>query len=198
MIYFQKENIKRWLIGAGIIIVAVVLGVIIFRAMFVKEKISDTVDAGEQALIEIKGESAIRMKVRSKVVSDENFRYYEVTLKPQTREIKVFSGYNGELVATKSYENNWDAYTEVSYGLKRLDMMKGRAFVGDKDDTRGICPSGELVTFEVLDGERVIKKLWRTSCKGEIKSLKGDYKAISQLILTQIPNYKDTLKEAGF
>lgn len=197
MIYFQREDVKRWIIGAGIVIVTVILAVVLFNMVFVSEKISDTVDAGEKALIEMTNKSAIRMTVRGKIVANEEFKYYEITLKPQTREIKVLSGYNGEVVASRSYENNWEAYTEISYALKRIGMMKGRAFIGDEDDTRGVCPSGELTTFEVLDGGRTIKRLWLTSCKNDQKSFNGEHKKVSELILMQIPDHKSILKEAG-
>lgn len=198
-IYLQRENIIRWSIVAGIVIAVVILIVVIFGSISSSASVSDTADAGEKVLVEMTGKNAIRMTVRGKIVADEDFKSYEITLKPHVREMKVLSGYNGEKVlAETSHKNSWDAYTEASYALKRLGMMKGKALVGDKDDTRGICPDGELTVFEVLDGERVVKRLWRTSCRDAKGSFRGDYKKVSGLVTGQIPDYTAILSEAEY
>jgi hypothetical protein len=198
MTYFQLENMKRWAIGAGAVVAAIVLAVVLFNVITARERISDVRNEGERALIEVHDASAVRMTVRGRLVGNEEHRSYEVILRPHTREIRVLAGYDRRAVLERSFSNNWDAYTEISFALRRMGMMRGHELPERYNDVRGICPNGELMTFEVLDGYRVVQKLWRTSCNGDRGSFTGDHRDISNLILTQIPEHRSLLREAGW
>lgn len=152
------------------------------------------VDVGRDALLTISSDRSVRMTVRGAIVADENFRSYRVTVTPGNRTLTTYKGYLESSIATKRYGNNNKAYEEFVYALDKANYMKGEALTGDKDDTRGICATGQVYEYEVLEGTNVVKRLWTSTCKGSPGSFKASISQVEGLFLNQIPASKDLLK----
>jgi hypothetical protein len=73
--------------------------------------------------------------------------------------------------------------------------MKVTELDGDKNDTRGICATGRVYEFEVLQGSSVVKRLWTSSCRGSQGSLKANVTQVQKLFTDQIPDGRKTLSE---
>ncbi|HJP81633.1 MAG TPA: hypothetical protein VJ841_04525 [Candidatus Saccharimonadales bacterium] len=151
-------------------------------------------DAGQTALLNTAAGNSVRMTVRGPIVADEDFRSYRISVDASGRNLSTYSGYISQIIDSKQLDNNTKAYEQFVYALDKADMMKGTALTGAADDTRGICATGRVYEFEVLQGGMVVKRLWTSTCRGSGGSFKGSVDQVSKLFLDQIPNSKALLK----
>jgi len=151
-------------------------------------------NVGRDALLDTATDHSVRMTVRGPIVADENFRSYRVIANPNNRKMTTYSGYLDNEISTKSYSNNSKAYEEFVYALDKANLMKGDALADDKDDTRGICATGKVYEFEVLEGKDVVKRLWTSTCKGSPGSLKASVSQVEALFVSQITDSRELLK----
>jgi hypothetical protein len=151
-------------------------------------------DTSEQALLSTAAGNSVRMTVRGPIVADENFRSYRIAVDASGRNLTTYSGYLDQQLSNTQLSNNVKAYEEFVYALNRANLVKGTALEGDKDDTRGICATGNVYEFEVLQGGMVTKHLWTSTCKGSPGSFKGSVEQVRSLFLNQIPDSKQLLK----
>ena len=164
------------------------------RAIFGGEQPTSTQpDTSREALLNTTSLRSVRMTVRGPLVADENFRSYQLTVSNGSRTLTTYKGYLAQPISSKQLSNNTKAYDELVHALDKANMVKGEAFTGDRDDTRGICATGKIYEFEILDGSNVVKRLWTSTCKGSPGSLKASSKQLELLFLEQIPERKPLL-----
>ncbi|MDR1300719.1 MAG: hypothetical protein LBK50_03360 [Candidatus Nomurabacteria bacterium] len=195
-----KNRNRISMIIPAIAIVIGIFAIVIFGSSLLSRKPSptDVSDAGEEALVNIDAGSGIRMTLRGKINAEEVHGSYQITIRPDSRVMRVYQGYLDKVIAEKAVDNNYEAYTEFSYAVQRSGMMDGRELTESEGDVRGICPAGKLTRFEVLQDDRTIKTLWHTSCSKDKESFEGKYKPIEKLFLAQITEYKTLLKGTKF
>ncbi|MDX2776336.1 hypothetical protein PV379_03125 [Streptomyces caniscabiei] len=181
-----------------LIVVAIAIAALVSagRAIFGGDTGGDTAqtDAGQKALLSTSAGNSVRMTVRGPIVADEDFRSYRIAVDARGRNLSTYSGYISQVIDSKQLDNNTKAYEQFVYALDKANLMQGTAFSGEADDTRGICASGKVYEFEVLQGGMVTKRLWTSTCKGSPGSFKGSIEQVEKLFLNQIPNNKDLLK----
>jgi hypothetical protein len=153
------------------------------------------VDTSRESLLNPAVNHSVRMTVRGPIVADENFRSYQIIASADNRSLTTYSGYLERSIDTKQLNNNVKAYEEFVYALDKAAMAKGEAFTGEKDDTRGICATGKVYEFEILDGSTTVKRLWTSTCKGSQGSLKASSKQLEALFHDQIPERKALLNK---
>ena len=152
------------------------------------------VDVSQQALLNPSVSHSVRMTVRGTLVADENFRSYRITIDSSSRIMSTHSGYLGTSIDSKQYTNNTKAYEEFVHALDKANLALGTQLPSEKDDTRGICASGQVYEFEILENNRAVKRLWTSTCKGSAGSLKASVTQVEKLFLNQIPDQKNLLK----
>ena len=74
-------------------------------------------------------------------------------------------------------------------------MVKGIELEGDRNDIRGVCATGRVSEFSVLDESVFVKKLWTSTCKGSVGSLKASSTQLTQLFVSQIPDADKLIKK---
>ena len=187
-----------------IVIVLLVAGLAIFalislgRAIFSGGGQSDqpvAVNSGKQALINTSADRSVRMTVRGPIVAQNNFHSYTIEASPDKTAMTTYVGYIGQQVATKSYENNTQAYTQFVNALDKANMMEGTLLTGDANNTDGVCARGNLYLFAVLQGTNVIQELWTSTCRGSVGSLKANMTQISTLYQRQIPDFTALIRQ---
>jgi len=181
-----------------LIIVAIVIAALVSigRAFFGgNQNTSEPTDVGHTALINTSADRSVRMTVRGPIVADENFRSYQVTVDSSSRTLTTYSGYIDQALETKMYSNNNKAYEEFVYALDKANLMKDSELKDDKNDTRGICATGKVYQFEVLQNNSTVKQLWTSTCKGSPGSFKGSVPQVEGLFLKQIPDSKALLNK---
>lgn len=180
-----------------LIVVAIAIAVLVSvgRAIFGGNSSQETaqVDLGAESLVNTAVDRSVRMTVRGPLVADENFRSYQIAVDSSNRRLTTYSGYLDQTIDSVQLGNNTRAYEEFVYALSRANLMRGTELDDEKNDMRGICATGRVYEFEVLQGASVIKRLWTSTCKGSAGSLRADVKQVNQLFHDQIPDIDATL-----
>jgi len=193
-----RGNASRFIpIILVLIVVAVAIAALVSlgQAIFGGGQSSQTQpDVGHQALISTDANRSVRMTVRGPIVANENFHSYQITLAPATRTMTTYTGYLDQILATKQLDNNINAYEQLVYALDKANMMQGDELTGDKNDIRGVCATGDVYEFEVLQDNSTVKRLWTSTCKGSPGSFKASVSQVQTLFLNQIPENKTLLK----
>ena len=182
-----------------IIIVIIVIALAIWamvslgRAMFGGDSsttsTTEPVNNGKAALTQTTADRSVRMTVRGPIVASENFNSYTITVTPSSRTMTTYVGYVGQQINTEQLSNDTQAYTQFVSALSRAHLMEGTPFTGDADNTSGICATGNVYQFEVLQGDNTVQDLWTSTCKGSPGSLKASLAQVVSLFRAQIPSY---------
>ena len=182
-----------------IIIVIIVIALAIWamvslgRAMFGGDSsttsTTEPVNNGKAALTQTTADRSVRMTVRGPIVASENFNSYTITVTPSSRTMTTYVGYVGQQINTEQLSNDTQAYTQFVSALSRANLMEGTPFTGDADNTSGICATGNVYQFEVLQGDNTVQNLWTSTCKGSPGSLKASLAQVVSLFRAQIPSY---------
>jgi hypothetical protein len=152
------------------------------------------IDVGRDSLLSLNVDRSVRMTVRGPIVADENFRSYRITAAPNSRSLNTYTGYLKQTLSTTPLPNNSKAYEEFVYALDRANLMKGEVPTDEvKNDTRGICATGRVYEFEVLQNDNSLKRLWASTCKGSPGTFRGSVNQVERLFHDQIPDSKKLL-----
>jgi len=178
----------------AIIVIAVVGLVYTARLLFFSgDGIIPQVDNSKTSLLSTNADRAVRLTVRGKIVADEDFRKYQIQITPNERILALYRGYQNEQFDNITLGNNIPAYEQFVYALDRAEMMDSLAFKGDADDTRGICATGFLYEYEILQDGESLKRVWTTSCSRPRGSLGATAAPINSLFEKQIPGAKQKI-----
>jgi hypothetical protein len=137
----------------------------------------------------------VEMTVRGSLVADEDFRSYTISVSQKERTMNVYKGYKNDPNKDIKLYNNSESFTQFVYALERINMAGEVS--GVSGDTRGICATGELVTFKVYNKGELKKTLWASTCDGSKGNMAGDVGKIQKLFSRQIPEYSNILKKTG-
>jgi hypothetical protein len=178
-----------------LVVIAIVIAALVSigRALFGGNTQSPQTDTGRAALLTTSTDHSVRMTVRGPIVANESFHSYQVAVDPTSRSLTTYQGYLQQSLNSKSYDNNTNAYEQFVYALDKASMMNGTELTGDKNDTRGICATGLVYEFEVLQNGSTVKRLWTSTCKGSPGSFTASVSQVSSLFLAQIPDSKTLL-----
>lgn len=171
-----------------IVIVAVAALISVGRSLF-GGPTEPVVNTGKEALLNTSLDRSVRMTVRGPIVGDDVFHTYSITVSPTTRNLTTYQGYLQNQLATRDLSNNSKAYEQFVYALNRANMMEGKEPEGDANDTRGVCATGRLFRYDVMQSSNVVQSLWTTNCSRSKGSLKAVNQQLVNLFNAQIPNY---------
>lgn len=187
----MKTGVQRFIpIIFLLVVVALIIAAIVSIArVFIGsgEPTTPVSDTTTSVLLDTSDSHAVRMTVRGQIVANEDFRTYQVTITPGSRDFTRYKGYLEQPLQTKHYGNNVKAYDEFVHALDKANFAKGEPLTGDANDTRGVCADGVLYEFEIMEGDNTFKQLWTTTCKGSVGSLKASADQLKQLFLAQVP-----------
>ena len=172
-----------------VLVVALLIGVIAYigRLLFFPPLNVTTLDTGQTSLVSTSADRAVRMTVRGPIVADEDFRTYSIQITPNGRVLTLSKGYLNQQFDNITLGNNIPSYEQFVYALNAAGMMSGSQLTGDKNDTRGICATGKLYEFEVLNAGKTVKMLWATTCSDTSGSETASVSTLRELFTDQIP-----------
>lgn len=131
------------------------------------------------------------------IVAEEDRYAIKITITRGSRQVEVFRGYEGNVVASKSFDNNQEAFSNFLSGLDRAGYrLEGRTRFSSE---AGLCPSGRryVLTSNQFDEEF---RRWTTSCQ-ERGNFGGVFSTVRELYRDQIPEYgsfiRDTRRATG-
>lgn len=179
-----------------IVVMAVIALMSLGKAIFKNNgKQQPQVNLLEEALLASDNSRAVKMTVRGPIVANENFRSYQVLITPTSRSLTTYKGYLSEQINTKRLDNNLPAYEEFVNSLVKANLSKGKPF--EAENLKGICATGTITEFDILQNEASLAHLWTSTCKGSRGSLVGSVDQNKNLFLAQIPEYGKILSAAG-
>lgn len=123
------------------------------------------------------------------VNGDELHRSIRITVSANQRELDVLQGYNPQIITSKSFINNQEAYTVFLKAIGNsgfaLKIKNSKA----PADERGQCPLGFRYIFNLNDGSDDISRLWSSSCGTAVGNFGGQTSTLLTLFQYQIPDY---------
>ena len=175
-----------------IVVIVVVIAGIVALARFLFTGSTDpsqsALDTSQQDLLNTSDGRSVSMTVRGPIVADEDFRSYRITVSPTSRQFEAFSGYLDAITDQQTRSNNTAAYSQFVHALDKANMAKGTPFEGDKNNVLGICATGRVYEFNILDAGDVDEMLWTSTCGGSPGSLDASATQLSKLFINQIPD----------
>lgn len=172
-----------------VIIVAIAALVSLGRSIFGGGSSEPIVDTGKEALLNTALDRSVRLTVRGPIVADENFHSYTIVVSPTTRVLTTYEGYLDRQVDTKQLVNNTRAYEQFVHALDRTAITDTTTLEGEAADMRGICATGRVYQYEIMQASNVVKKIWTTTCSKSKGSLKANNTTLTKLFQAQIPEY---------
>lgn len=151
----------------------------------------------QESLLSTDSGRAVRLTLRGPLVADENFRSMRITVSPSSRSVATYEGYLDKQIAAKSYGNSVRAYEEFVYALGRREVTKSRQVNDEQNDTRGICATGKLYEFELLENDTPVERLWTSDCRGSKGSLLANLTDLVDMFQKQVPDGKAMAAKVG-
>lgn len=176
-----------------VVVIIAVVGLVALGRLLFSSSAPAAVDTARENLLNSSVEHKVRMTVRGPIVANEDFRSYEITVTPNSRNMTTYQGYIKTPITVASFSNNIPAYEAFVRALDDAGVTKGTQFEGDRNDTRGLCATGRVVQYDIIKGNDVIKQLWTTTCNNERGSLQSASRPISNLFRAQIPDAQTLL-----
>lgn len=198
MVSYRTSRIAPIILVIIIIIVAIAAIVSLARVVFFSGSSTTTVvDASRDALLSTTEGRSVSMTVRGPIVADEKFHSYQIDISPTGRSIKTYTGYLDSIIASNSLVNSVAAYEQFVYALDKADLADGVELLGDRNDVRGVCATGRVYEFGILNNGQSVKTLWTSTCKGSKGSLKGSVTQLTSLFVSQIPDADKLIKKVS-
>jgi len=182
-----------------IIVIAVAALVSLARVVFFSGTASTpaVVDTSRDALLNTSDAHSVSMTIRGPIVADEAFHSLKINISASNRELETYNGYLDTVVDTLKLGNNVAAYEQFVYALDKADLVDGTEFTGDKNDVRGVCATGRVYEFTVLDGGSSVKHLWTSTCSGSKGSLDASVDQLTNLFVDQLPGADKLIKKVS-
>lgn len=178
-----------------LIVVALVIAAVVSigRAVFNTDSSSSTTktaqDVGRDALLNTSVGHSVSMVVRGPIVANETFTSYKVVVSQSDRSMDIYTGYLDDRTGGKTLGNNTPAYEQFVYALDKADMTKGDVPADDAaNDLRGICATGYIYEYAVMNDGKTVKRLWTSTCGGSQGTLKASRNQLTSLFSAQIPD----------
>lgn len=199
MANYRTSRIIPIVLVVVIIIIAIASLVSLARVVFFSGSTSKTAvtDTSQEALLNTVVGRRVSMTVRGPIVADEKFRSYKIDISSDARTIKTYTGYLDTIVDQNTLGNNVAAYDQFVHALDKANLTKGKQFEGDKNIKLGICATGSVYDFAVLNGDTVVKDLWTSTCNGSPGSLDGSVTQLTSLFTNQIPGANMQISKIG-
>lgn len=120
----------------------------------------------------------------------------QISVTDTATTIDFFSGYDGNVVASRTYPHSSAAFSEFLHALEKFEYTEGNTDEA-LADSKGYCPTGNRYIFEIREGAEVVQSYWATSCRGT-KTYRGDLQGTLEMFERQIPDdYGDIFEAAG-
>ena len=199
---YRSSRVLPAVLTVVVIIIAVAGIVALARLLFTGTSSSSSapkedVNLTRQSLLSTADGRAVSMTVRGPIVADEDFRSYRIIVSPGARQFRAFNGYLETETNNQTLSNNVAAYDQFVNALDKANLVAGKEFDAERNNLSGICASGKVYEFKLLNVSNTEHLFWTSTCGGSKGSLKGNVTQLSGLFLNQVPdgsNIADSLR----
>ena len=199
MAKYGKSRSVPIIITVVVIVIIAIAVISLIRAIISSSQQSNTTssvtDTSEQALLNTTDGHKVVLTVRGPIVADENFHSYRIEISASARKLTTYNGYLKQQVDAVTLGNNVSAYDQFVSALDKANLASGTQLEGDADNTEGICASGRVYEYYIMNNDDVIKHLWTSTCGGSKGSLKANEDQVTQLFINQFPNAQGVISK---
>lgn len=142
-------------------------------------------------------DTTVRYVIDTPVQASAEHRQIVITVGKDVANLSVLKGYQGEVINSKNYDNNRDAYANFLLGLQRSGGYTQGNDSKSTLDERGYCATGDRYSYDIVDGNgNRIQHYWSTSCGP--KTFKGKPGIVRELFREQIPDYDQLTQDISY
>lgn len=124
------------------------------------------------------------------VNADQLHRSIRITVSNSEVTLDVLKGYNPQIIRSKTFENNQEAYTVFLKAINNAGFLAKTNNKKIPDDDAGQCPLGTRFIM-TLDNEGTdLSRTWASSCGGSVGTSKAALGTIQTLFQAQVPGYE--------
>lgn len=175
----------KYLVTFFIIAVLIIFGVFIFGIN--KKSTPKPVTVVPSSLHDYASTSAeVRLTIDGQVNGDDLHRAIRITVGRNQRKLEVIQGYQGNVIDSKTQDNNEPAYDVFLRSINNAGFTKERKT--KITDERGVCPAGNRYVYELLNTENNNMRRWSTSCG--TGTFGGQSPLVRTLFQSQITDYE--------
>lgn len=175
----------RYLIGFLVTIglIALIIILLVSGGSSSKQPTSQAVDLRKYAS---SSSAQAQLIISGPIVADQNYRQLEIDVSQSQVSLTVYTGYQRQVLRSKSYANNATAFSEFTYGLQRSGFSLGST---DKSqaDPRGYCVNGIRDNYAFANDSKNLFAYWSNTC-GQ-GTFKGNISTVVRLFKNQVPDY---------
>lgn len=182
--------IVGFLIGIGLIVLTFILIVRIFSGG--DEPAPRRIDLDSYASTD----TVMRLTVDGPIVADQQHQQIRITVGRDNVLFERYQGYQGDVVDTKNYPNNPDAYGQFLRALEIAGYTRGDTT--KPKDERGYCPTGRRYVYEAIGNGENIVRWWSTSCSSDHGNFEGRGGDVRRLFQRQVPEYNQLTRGTSF
>lgn len=133
-------------------------------------------------------DTAMRYTIDGPLTADADHRAVRITVTRFETRLEIIQGYQQNVIFSKTYSSNEDAYGNFLRSLDLLGFNDGNSDPARADE-RGTCPTSRRYIYEIVSGANDIQRFWKGACGGG--TFGGNAPEIRTLFIQQIPNYSD-------
>lgn len=186
----------RYFIGFLIILGLIILGIILFIRLLFGGGGQPEVSNTEALTSYAQTSTVMQLEISGPINANQDHRRVQIDVGTGGNEIRIYKGYQTELLRRENFHSNPDAYASFLRAIDLLGYTSGDT-AENMADERGFCPTGERYVFSIVSGSETKQRFWSTSC-GDQGSFKGQTDMIIELFQAQIPGYEDIADDLGF
>ncbi|HET7827704.1 MAG TPA: hypothetical protein VFK97_02450, partial [Candidatus Saccharimonadales bacterium] len=131
------------------------------------------------------------------VNADELHRSVRITVSSSQMTLDILKGYNPQVIQSKSFENNQEAYTIF---LKAIDNAGFLAKIKNSKapaDEGGLCPLGFRYILDLNQDGDDLSRTWASTCGSKIGTSAGALQTLQTLFQEQIPGYQTLVQNVN-
>lgn len=131
------------------------------------------------------------------VNGDEMHRSIRITVSSNQRELDVLQGYNPQVILSKTFINNQEAYSVFLKSINNYGFLTKNKKSKSPADPAGQCPLGFRYIANVNQDGDDLSNLWSSSCGKAVGNWGGSLTTVQDLFQNQIPNYQSLTSQVN-
>jgi hypothetical protein len=123
------------------------------------------------------------------VNGDEMHRSIRITISSNQREVDVLQGYNPQVIQSKTFINNQEAYEVFLKSINHYGFLAKSKNTKIPTSPSGQCPLGFRYILDLNQDGDDLSQTWASSCGKSVGNSLASVSTVRQLFENQIPSY---------
>jgi hypothetical protein len=129
------------------------------------------------------------------VNADSLHRSIRITISANQTEVDVLQGYNPQVIQTKVFENNQEAYTVFLKSIANYGFLAKSKSTKIPANEQGFCPLGFRYILDLNQDGEDLSRTWASTCGKSVGNSLANVTTVQQLFRDQIPDYQTLVNQ---